>query len=142
MAQLASSRSRRRPALWPRCPGSARGKSWLRRTCIHTTTRAKGHLGWPPRAKSSCFRLRRLKRIGLQNFAALFHDIQPVYVQVFDLIDLTAKPADFEHIHLGSLIQTEVNARIVLRKITAAAAQLFDLNERGASVGRGFGGHN
>src|SRR5579863_9727553 len=135
MAQLASSRSRCRPALRPRCPGSARGKSWLRRTCLHTTTRAEGHLGWPPRAKSSCFRLSRLKRIGLQNFAAFFDDIQPVYIQVFNLIDLPAKPADFEHIHLSSLIQTEVNARIVLRKIAAAAAQLFDLNERGCCAG-------
>ena len=73
---------------------------------------------------------RRLQRFCLKDLAALLNDVEAVYVQILQLIDLPAQPANLHHVNLGGLLQTKVHAHIILRKVAAATAKFIHLDQR------------
>ncbi len=50
------------------------------------------------------------------------NDIQAVYVEVLQLIDLPTQPPDVNGLHLLCATKTEVESKIILRVITATAS--------------------
>src|ERR1700728_4812018 len=76
---------------------------------------------------------------GLEYLAAFLQQMQLIDSEVFELIDLTAQPANLHHVYFDSLVQSEMHAQVVLRKVTATAAQLLHLLQRFSCVGTGSG---
>src|ERR1700744_6066698 len=83
------------------------------------------------------FSLRSRQRALLEYLAAFLENVELVHVEVPELVDLPAEPADFDQVHPGGLIQTEMHAEIVLREITSAAAGVFHLHQRLIGILRG-----
>jgi hypothetical protein len=56
----------------------------------------------------------RLKHVGFQNLSALLDHIETVDLEVFELVDLAAEPTNLHQVYLLRLVETEVQAQIVL----------------------------
>src|SRR5579872_2094308 len=75
------------------------------------------------------FRTLELRKTPRNNAASFFNRNNLIGRHVRELIDLTARPGDFERFDFWALAQAEMNPRIAGRHITAAAFGLLELDE-------------
>src|SRR5580704_8336975 len=74
-------------------------------------------------------RRRPLSSFDRNNALAFFHRIEMVGGQVSQSFYLSRRPKDFDFVDAFPAPEAEVNAEIVLRKVTASAEDLTRLNE-------------
>src|ERR1700759_257753 len=66
-------------------------------------------------------------RLRRDNSSSFENGIELVGYQIFENINCSGRPMDFNQVDLGGRSQPEVNSQIMLRKITASAVNLFRL---------------
>src|SRR5579863_2929668 len=60
---------------------------------------------------------RRFEGVGIHNLPALLQDVEPVDIEITELVDLAAEPANLDAIDLLRLVQSEMQAHIVLGEV-------------------------
>src|SRR5262252_6707378 len=73
---------------------------------------------------SSSLLLFRHNLVAVYNPATFQHRVELVSLEVFDGLDFTGRPFDFERIDLGRIVQTKVHAKIVVGQIAAPTEDL------------------
>src|SRR5580698_6149781 len=73
--------------------------------------------------------LRRRERQPALNAIALDHAVNEIRRDAMQAFDLPAGPLDFHLINGGRRTQPEVQAKVVLRKVTSSTADFTELNQ-------------
>src|SRR3954462_10047387 len=81
----------------------------------------------PSPGEHRALRLLPLEHIYLHNALTFFHMNHSIHIEIFQFIDVTARPAYLHQIHFVRLAQAKMHTQIILRKIAATAAHFVHL---------------